>query len=79
MGDSAWETMADKCLVLLPTGQYLRTKPDEELVPKLASRWAAAGLLRSDEATPFVTAAVQAAKKSLASADSHAACVLPAA
>jgi hypothetical protein len=46
-------------------GQYLRTKPDEELIPQLASQWAAAGLIKSDDATPFVTAAVQAAKKSL--------------
>lgn len=34
-------------------------------MPQLAGRWAAAGLLKSDEATAFVTAAVQAAKKSL--------------
>ena len=48
-------------------GQYLRTKPDEELIPQLAGQWAAAGLIKSDDATPFVTAAVQAAKKSLVS------------
>ncbi len=51
-------------------GQYLRTKPDEELIPQLAGQWAAAGLIKSDDATPFVTAAVQAAKKSLVS-DTH--------
>lgn len=51
---------------LLPTaGQYLRARPDEELVPLVAKQWAETGLLRSEEATPFVTAAVKAAKKSL--------------
>jgi hypothetical protein len=48
-------------------GQYLRAKPDEELIPQLAGQWAAAGLIKSDDVTPFVTAAVQAAKKSLVS------------
>lgn len=49
------------------SGQYLRTKPDEELIPQLAGQWAAAGLIKSDDVTPFLTAAVQAAKKSLVS------------
>lgn len=46
-------------------GQYLRNRPDEELIPQLAAHWAECGLLKSAEQTPFVVAAVAAAKKSL--------------
>jgi hypothetical protein len=64
--------VGDDAATLTP-GQYLRARPDEELVPQLASQWAAAGLVKSDDATPFVTAAVQAAKKSLVGCRKHGA------
>ena len=49
-------------------GQYLRALPDEEVVPMVAAQWVDAGLLvggEGHEASPFVRAAVHAAKTSL--------------
>ena len=49
-------------------GQYLRSLPDEELVPMVAAQWVNAGLLvggDGHETSPFVRAAVHAAKTSL--------------
>lgn len=55
----------DKTKLSWMNGQYLRALPDEELTPKVAEAWAAAGLLKSAEQTPFVQAAAQVAKGSL--------------
>jgi hypothetical protein len=59
-------------------GQYLRSLPDEELVPMVAAQWVGAGLLvggDGHEASPFVHAAVHAAKTSLVR--SHATSIRP--
>mmetsp|Transcript_11387 Transcript_11387/g.34231 ORF Transcript_11387/g.34231 Transcript_11387/m.34231 type:complete len:576 (+) Transcript_11387:105-1832(+) len=55
----------DKTKLSWMNGQYLRSRPDEELIPQLAGHWAQCGLLKSADQTPFVVAAVAAAKNSL--------------
>ena len=61
-------------------GQYLRALPDEEVVPMVAAQWVDAGLLvggDGHEASPFVRAAVHAAKTSLVRASRLLVCASP--